>query len=236
MNSKKNNQKNNRNLKIFYLHGFRGHYLKGSKIRFLQATYGKENVIGFDLYNSPIQNIEKIKQVINELYLNDEKIFIGTSLGGYYAFILSHIYDSHLLLINPVINPSITMQNFVNKKYFSFQDENKTITITNNDLEEFKQLSNLYENIEQNNKFIHQVWIGKYDEFYSNVNKVCAHYINLGYSAQIFENESHRFTGFEEHFPTFYNKVLNHNVITDISDSNVWSYLLQYAKENHKGK
>ncbi len=218
-----------RDIKIFYLHGFRGHYECGKKIKFLKNMYGGENVIGYDLYDEPLVNIKKIDKDIMENYYYQEKLFVGTSLGGYYAQVLASIFDAHSLLINPVIEPENELKKYLNTEYSSFKDETKKITITNKSLKDFEYVTNKYINKDsqsyQNNAFIKEIWIGGLDPLQSDINKIKNYFVD--YTLTIFNNEVHRFNSFDVEFPKFYERILNHKFTAEFSDSIAFDWLLR---------
>jgi predicted esterase YcpF (UPF0227 family) len=94
-------------MKIIYLHGF-GSAGDSPKSQALRAAYGDDAVISPDLPMDPDAVIAKIATIVHE---NKEYpiIFVGTSLGGFYANYFAQRYDAPCVLVNPSTSPSKTM-------------------------------------------------------------------------------------------------------------------------------
>lgn len=94
-------------MKIVYLHGF-GSAGNSPKSQALKAVFGDDAVISPDLPMDPDEVIAKIATIVHE---NKEYpiIFVGTSLGGFYANYFAQRYDAPCVLVNPSTKPSVTM-------------------------------------------------------------------------------------------------------------------------------
>jgi predicted esterase YcpF (UPF0227 family) len=70
--------------------------------------FGEDHVICPDLPMDPDGVIAKIATIVHE---NNEYpiVFVGTSLGGFYANYFSNRYDAPCVLVNPSTRPSQTM-------------------------------------------------------------------------------------------------------------------------------
>lgn len=90
-------------MKIVYLHGF-GSSGNSEKSQALKARFGDENVWSPDL---PLDADEVINMVANYVHrVNDYPIvFVGTSLGGFYANYFAQRFDCPSVLVNPAFNP-----------------------------------------------------------------------------------------------------------------------------------
>jgi predicted esterase YcpF (UPF0227 family) len=106
-------------VKLVYFHGF-GSSGNSDKSQALKDKFGEDNVWSPDL---PIDATEVIHMVTE--YVHSVKdypiIFMGTSLGGFYANYFAQKFDCPCILINPAINPgqSLTRALGENKNYAS---------------------------------------------------------------------------------------------------------------------
>ena len=113
---------------IIYLHGF-GSAGASPKVDALKAAFGAENVFAPDLPFDPNQVITIVKDIIHARYLqtnwkNDKLIFVGTSLGGFYANYFGQLYDCPAVLVNPSTMPDKTLLDRVgvNKNHMSNEE------------------------------------------------------------------------------------------------------------------
>jgi len=95
---------------IYYIHGFNS----GTKLERLELLTNlldtKVKGLAYDSGASFDENIEALETVIDP---DARNIFIGTSLGAYYAQYLAEKYSDMSVLINPSLHPQDTL-----KKYF----------------------------------------------------------------------------------------------------------------------
>jgi predicted esterase YcpF (UPF0227 family) len=96
---------------IIYCHGY-GSNANSSKLQQLKNA-------GFEAYcfNANINPIQALEDLTNEIDMilvenfnrNVELVFVGTSLGGWMASKLSEIYSAKSIIINPSINPKLSL-------------------------------------------------------------------------------------------------------------------------------
>jgi predicted esterase YcpF (UPF0227 family) len=94
-------------MKIIYLHGFAS-VGAGPKSDAFIKEFGAENVLAPDLPLDP----DQVEALIDSLtaHLNDENvIFVGTSLGGFWSQYFALKYGDSCVLVNPSTSPSKTM-------------------------------------------------------------------------------------------------------------------------------
>jgi predicted esterase YcpF (UPF0227 family) len=109
-------------MKIINLHGF-GSAGDSPKSRALKDVFGENAVISPDL---PIDPDDVIAMVGN--FVHESKrypiVFVGTSLGGFYANYFAQRYDAPCVLINPCTQPSKTLVARLgkNKNYLTGQE------------------------------------------------------------------------------------------------------------------
>jgi predicted esterase YcpF (UPF0227 family) len=106
-------------VKIIYLHGFASNG-DSEKSQALKIKFGDNNVYSPDL---PLDADEVTKMVSEYVHsVNDYPvIFVGTSLGGFYANYFAQKFDCPCVLVNPSVNPgkSLSKHLGVHKRYNS---------------------------------------------------------------------------------------------------------------------
>ncbi len=216
-------------MKIFYLHGFRSHYQNSSKVKFLKKKFG-DDFISYDLFDSPLENIRKVIKNILDNSVREEKMFIGTSLGGFYANYLSNRFRGHSLLINPVIKPHIHMKkNYYLQELTCFTDNSKSICIDEKAISEFEKMFYELEN-NDNNSLSRTIWRSKNDLQITNTDEIYDYYKSS--EIQLFD-DNHRFEKFEKCFEKWFPKKINEikknqNIDTGYDRSVVWLELADY--------
>jgi predicted esterase YcpF (UPF0227 family) len=110
---------------IFYIHGFNSLSTGSKKIEDF-SKFLEQEVIPLD-YNSCESYVEnifnmsmKIIEKSQKLFINnnkyEENIFIGTSLGGFYAANLASIFNGVAIMLNPAINPKETLEKYIGEQ------------------------------------------------------------------------------------------------------------------------
>jgi predicted esterase YcpF (UPF0227 family) len=94
---------------VIYIHGFGGSG-EGSKAKIFREYFGSinERFVAPSLSYVPELAIKTLEELI-ESYEGNVSL-IGSSLGGYYSLYLSQKYDTKVVLINPAINPEVTLK------------------------------------------------------------------------------------------------------------------------------
>ena len=94
---------------IIYLHGFAS---TGSspKVDALRERFGTNKVISPDLPFNPFEVHKLVNKLVKEFLANrkegEKLIFVGTSLGAFYANFFGHLYDCPVVLVNPSVYPN----------------------------------------------------------------------------------------------------------------------------------
>lgn len=108
---------------IIYLHGFASSG-NSNKATMLRERFGASNVATPDLPFDPKQVYSMVHKIVVDSVktidtFSSPIVFIGTSLGAFYANYFSHLYDCHAILVNPSVTPSETLKNRLgpNKNY-----------------------------------------------------------------------------------------------------------------------
>ena len=82
--------------------------------------------------NDPDRAIEIISGVVDEHYTGKTKLmFIGASLGGYYAQYLGRKFNAKIVLINPALNPAETLSNYIGENANYYTKETYILTPKN---------------------------------------------------------------------------------------------------------
>ena len=111
---------------ILYLHGFAS-CGDSNKTRLLKAYFGEDEVIAPDLPVNPHKALSVARKIIID---EDIDLIIGSSLGGFYASNLCETMGLKAVLINPSVQPFVTLapfvgtnQNWCSEEEFEFTKE-----------------------------------------------------------------------------------------------------------------
>ena len=110
---------------IFYLHGF-GSVGRSAKSDALRREFGSENVLSPDLPLDPAKVRDLINGMMRQLDHKTQApvVFVGTSLGGFYANYFAQKWDCPAVLVNPATVPSRSLYNRIgyNKNHATGKD------------------------------------------------------------------------------------------------------------------
>lgn len=116
---------------IIYLHGFASSGT-GAKSAALAAVYGEDHVHAPDLPISP-DNVKSIVDDIVRNITNFPLVFVGTSLGGFWANYFAQLYDAPCVIVNPSTTPSVNMLGRVGQPMINYKTGDM-ITVTLDDV------------------------------------------------------------------------------------------------------
>jgi predicted esterase YcpF (UPF0227 family) len=98
---------------IVYLHGFASSGAS-DKVTALRKRFGDDKVIAPDLPFDPDLVSELVDGIVRDFMRSrkptEKLVFVGTSLGAFYANYFGHLYDSCAVLVNPSSTPSETLK------------------------------------------------------------------------------------------------------------------------------
>jgi len=128
---------------IVYIHGF-GSVGASSKTNLMKRDFGAENVFAPNFPFNPVEVSAMVAEIVKNFVNNrpesstEKLIFVGTSLGGFYANYFGHIYDCPIVMINPAINPGESLRNRLgtNKNFAT----NELFEVTVEHLEQFDKM------------------------------------------------------------------------------------------------
>lgn len=92
---------------IIYLHGYAS-IGNGPKSAALKLAFGADSVFSPDLPIDPTQVIAIVSEIVSKV-THFPIVFVGTSLGGFWANYFAQKYDAPCVIINPSLHPSRTM-------------------------------------------------------------------------------------------------------------------------------
>ena len=104
---------------IVYLHGFAsiGTSVKSNALR---EKFGTENVYSPDFPVDP-DMVESMNDTFMETNKNFPVIFVGTSLGGFWANYFAQKWDAPCVIVNPATQPSASLAKYIDapvNKYY----------------------------------------------------------------------------------------------------------------------
>jgi len=134
-----------------------------NKIKILEKfIYKEDNLlpIEIDYYNNLEESIQKIKECISKE--NNKLIFIGISLGSFFAYYFSKLYSSPALLINPCYNPSVQLSKYIGERVGT--EKLGYSIFTEDQLKKFIKFQNDLKNISHDFPRFEKIVVNKDDE------------------------------------------------------------------------
>ena len=126
---------------IIYIHGFRSAG-RGGKYDRLKRRFRK----GFKVMSPTFSdNVAEARKKLHRLMRSpdvrsaERTVVFGTSLGGFYSYYLSVLYDLKSILINPVMDPSEHMKKYVNRVQKNFRT-GKDFRFSRKDIDELSSM------------------------------------------------------------------------------------------------
>lgn len=110
-------------MKVVYFHGFTGN-ADGGKSKSLKQAFGDHNVISPPMLYDPDVHERVLDSMLKTMIEVETEsktirypvIFIGVSLGGFWAHYFSQKYDCPCILINPSTSPSSALKKYIHTK------------------------------------------------------------------------------------------------------------------------
>ncbi|TXD96274.1 hypothetical protein ES754_11630 [Psychrobacter frigidicola] len=114
-------------MNLIYIHGLDSdsNSTKGLLLeQYCQQYYPEISVFRPDLNKSPVQVFAQLTDLVAESGNVSETVLIGSSLGGYFATLISNHTGCPALLLNPSTQPHITLQRFSNNTILEATTDN----------------------------------------------------------------------------------------------------------------
>lgn len=182
---------------IVYLHGF-GSSGNSEKAQALIDRFGRDNVWNPDLPIDPVDVIKLVSDKIRSknIEMSSKLVFVGTSLGAFYATYFSLVFDAPCVIVNPSVLPYKSLShgtytNHVTKEEF-------TVSLCN--LNELEHMKNVCDEIYEGPLI--NLFVAKDDEVL-DYNQMLNYYKYTN-STLVTETGGHRFT---EHWNKVVDKV-----------------------------
>lgn len=121
---------------VIYLHGFASTGVSPKSDKLIKE-FGANSVLRPDLPIDPDKTVEVVTSLVHKVS-DHPVIFVGTSLGGFWANYFAHKFDAPCVLVNPSINPDITMAARVGTEIHNYKTGD-LIVITDEIVEQFKK-------------------------------------------------------------------------------------------------
>ena len=115
---------------MLYLHGFLSspQSLKAQQTLAYCSGIGLgENVTIPQMSHGPAETIAQLHALIDEIGA-DHQVFMGSSLGGYYATYLAEFYQAAAVLINPAVRPYELWESHLGENRNYYSDEIQVVT------------------------------------------------------------------------------------------------------------
>ena len=177
---------------IISLHGFASSG-QGVKPKALRKAFPEYNIISPTLSIEPNIALQEIGKLINES--SESKIYlVGSSLGGFCAFYLSHVFDIPTFLVNPSLKPWSTLEEKVGlNKRFNTEEE------FDFKVEYLEQFEAIWSRIDHDNV------LEKHLNFFLAIDNETLDHLNIeneyrsSRTIKYFQNVGHRFTKFKQY-------------------------------------
>lgn len=116
-----------------YLHGFNSAYNPDSDKSKYLATLGDVTGITYNSFNT----YEEIyNEISSKVVLRDDMVFVGTSLGGFWASQMGKKFHVPSVIINPCVDPSVSLKKYIGKPHVNYLTREKN-TLTMNSVNSY---------------------------------------------------------------------------------------------------
>jgi predicted esterase YcpF (UPF0227 family) len=194
---------------IIYLHGFAS-IGASPKVDALRAEFPDETVVAPNLPPEPRAAIRVITEVVQSLYQAGEKkiLFMGTSMGGFYAWYCGARFDAPAIMVNPSIRPHETTAKWIgaNKNYGSGETFHW-------EPEYLDQLNEMVEWVNANYDPAQVQIVVALDDAVLDAHAIVSHFD--GHEIHKFDKGGHRFDNWQRVLPIVRNR---HETITEQFD------------------
>jgi predicted esterase YcpF (UPF0227 family) len=187
-------------INILYIHGFNSspQSLKAEQTKaFLSKNYPELVFHCPQLANSPQATVKQLELIIQQADDSSVWLFIGSSLGGYFASYLAEKYQTLAVLINPAIRPFELLEDYIGKQENPYTGIVYQVTKTH--MKELKAIEPSTPNFDSKQKNNYLVMVQTGDEVLDYQQAV----EKYQHSRLIVEQGGdHSFIGFDKKLPT----------------------------------
>lgn len=186
---------------IVYLHGF-GSTGNSKKVDALIEKFGADQVFSPDLPVDPSEVVDLVREKVFDWYKtrdpSDKLVFVGTSLGAFYASFFAHTFDAPAVIVNPSVRPNESLKDHVGRNVNHVTKEEFWLTLAHLGKLKFMReyLTNGYKGV-----LIH-LFVAKDDEVIPSYEML--NWYQYTASTHVEETGGHRFT---EHWNKVVDKV-----------------------------
>ena len=117
------------NIQIFYFHGFNSGE-QSSTFNRIKAVFPNTQIVKYNFMDYE-KAYEEIYSFLNSQKMDDlNTVFIGSSLGGYWANLFCSVFGIQTIVINPSLKPSESLLKYVGQEFiydgstYQFKEEN----------------------------------------------------------------------------------------------------------------
>jgi predicted esterase YcpF (UPF0227 family) len=121
---------------LFVLPGFLS-YVPNDKFRYYVKELPNLDIIPLNYSPNPVTaTIDLVKEI--QEFDDPDKIFLGTSLGGFWTQFLANEFNGKSIMLNPAITPTSTLQHYIGTvtNYVT----NETCELTKRDVQRYQSL------------------------------------------------------------------------------------------------
>ena len=163
---------------VIYCHGY-GSSAKTDKVDRLRVGKNVANVYAFDINIDPRISVPYLENCVENICLEPnedvEFVFVGTSLGAWYAAVLADMFNSKAILVNPCLDPHNSLKKYgvseeVRKWYTPMPNPSKAEVILseNDEVLDFSNVSWKLPVVLVNNESGHRFNGPEFEEFVVN--------------------------------------------------------------------
>lgn len=178
---------------ILYFHGFASHG-KSWKAEELRKNINSENIIAPTWPVNPLEVKQQAENILNQL--REPVLFIGSSLGGFYSYYMSVLFNMTAILINPALTPWIGLDKYlgINTRF----DTGETFIWKKSYLSCLERMNKQISNLEANHQNLY-FFLASDDEILDHSN-IKDRFPEAGL-IKFYDDCGHRFNRFSEIIP-----------------------------------
>jgi predicted esterase YcpF (UPF0227 family) len=174
-----------------YIHGFNSAFDPESQKIQLLCSIGKVVGVNYNSFDTYKSIFEDLYTNVQNLVTNEDVVFVGTSLGGFWAAEMARLFRCPSILINPCYDPYIMLRKLVGTEMSNYQT-GEVNTLTNTSVETYPSAMT---GADRTFKYLPLVFLDMGDEIIDSHETAQVLY---GFPMKTWEDGSHRFDHMEE--------------------------------------